>query len=69
MGTTEYPFIKYDPILMSRETVCAMTCIPQKAITDGFRHRVAPGAAMTGNGDNETPVQSQSERVNNRRRQ
>ncbi len=28
----------------------------------GYQHRAAPGAARTGNGDNDTPVQSQSER-------
>lgn len=60
--TAEYPFIKYDPILTSRETVCAMICTPQGASTADFQHRAASGAAMTGNGDNETPAQSQSER-------
>ena len=30
--------------------------------TAGYKHRVAPGAAMIGNGDNDTPAQSQSER-------
>lgn len=30
--------------------------------TVGYKHRAAPGAAMTSNGDNDTPVQPQSER-------
>ena len=30
--------------------------------TASYKHRAAPGAAMTGNGGNETPVQPQSER-------
>ena len=30
--------------------------------TVGYKHRAAPGAATTSNGDNDTPVQPQSER-------
>ena len=30
--------------------------------TASYKHRAAPGVAMTSNGDNDTPVQPQSER-------
>ena len=31
---------------------------------EGYKSRIAPGTAMTNNGDNDTPAQSQSERDN-----
>ena len=64
--TTEYPFIKYFPIAIvmsiSHVRYCATICLHRERETVVYNHRVAPDAAMTSNGDNDTPVQPQSER-------
>ena len=64
--TTEYPFIKYIPIAIvmsiSHVRYCATICLRRERETVVYNPRVAPDAAMTSNGDNDTPVQPQSER-------
>ena len=64
---TAYPFIKYIPIVivmsMSHLRGCATICrehFCRERYTALYKHRAAPGVAMTGNGDNDTPVQPQS---------
>ena len=66
--TTEYPFIGYFPIAfvmsISHVSDCAKICdICKERETVGYQHRAAPGVAMTDDGYNDTPVQSQSERA------
>ena len=64
--TTEYPIIKYIPIAIvmciSLVRYYATICLRKERETVVYNHRAAPGAAMTSNGDNDTPVQPQSER-------
>ena len=64
--TTEYPFIKYFPIAIvmsiSHVRYCATICLRKERETVVYNRWVAPDAAMTSNGDNDTPVQPQSER-------
>ena len=64
---TSYPFIRHIPIVVamsiSHVSDCAKICdICKERETVGYQHRAAPGVAMTDNGDNDTPVPSQSER-------
>jgi len=43
--------------------ICLIVRIPHdERETSGYKYRVAPGTATTGNGVKDTPVQSQSER-------
>ena len=71
--TTEYPFIKYIPIAIAMSIsyvrYCATICLRRERETVVYNHRVAPDAAMTSNGDNDTPVQPQSERDSEVRRE
>ena len=71
--TTEYPFIKYIPIAIvmsiSHVRYCATICLRRERETVVYNHWVAPDAAMTSNGDNDTPVQPQSERDSEVRRE
>ena len=71
--TTEYPIIKYIPIAIvmsiSHVRYYATICLRKERETVVYNHRVAPDAAMTSNGDNDTPVQPQSERDSEVRRE
>lgn len=64
--TTEYPFAKYFlfviviSISVSRGT--PRPAVRQRAITTYSKYRAAPDFAITHKEDNDTPVQSQSER-------
>ena len=64
--TTEYPFAKYFlfviviSISVSRGT--PRPAVRQRAITTYSKYRAAPDFAVTHKEDNDTPVQSQSER-------
>ncbi|MDD4474986.1 MAG: hypothetical protein PHV95_04225 [Eubacteriales bacterium] len=42
--------------------ICLFNPCRDERYTIGYKYRVAPGTAMTNSEDNDTPVQSQSER-------
>ena len=64
--TNEYPFAKYFLfVIVMSISVCSGTPRPavrQRAITTYSKYRAAPDFAITHKEDNDTPVQSQSER-------
>ena len=64
--TNEYPFAKYFLfVIVMSISVCSGTPRPaerQRARNADSKYRAAPDFAITHKGDNDTPVQSQSER-------